>query len=87
MSTAFRAIRWAIVQVRISPISIRICVPNLVAFRRSCRKKGILTHRHTEGQCMFSNWVGYYTIRGREKTKSLDRYCLYQAQKLNYYVG
>ena len=26
--------------MRASPVSIRICVPNLVAVRRSCRKKG-----------------------------------------------
>ena len=27
--------------MRASPESIRICVPNLVAVRRSCRKKGV----------------------------------------------
>ena len=26
--------------LRMSPVSTRICVPNLVAVRRSCRKKG-----------------------------------------------
>ena len=45
--------------VRTSPISIRICVPNLVAVRRSCRKKGGIdthartharTHAHTDRQ-------------------------------------
>ena len=36
-----------------SPISTRICVPNLVAVRRSCRKKGVQTdrqYRQTERQ-------------------------------------
>ena len=33
-----------------SPISIRICVPNFVAVRRSCRKGGGGTDRHTDTQ-------------------------------------
>ncbi len=34
---------WA----RMIPESIRTCVPNLVAVRRSCRKRGVQTHTHT----------------------------------------
>ena len=30
------------------PRSIRICVPNLVAVRRSCRKKGVQTDSQTD---------------------------------------
>ena len=34
-----------------SPVSTRICVPNLVAVRRSCRKKGgVQTDRQTDRQ-------------------------------------
>ena len=33
-----------------SPTSTRICVPNLVAVRRSCRKKGGGTDRQTDRQ-------------------------------------
>ena len=45
MSSAFRVIRGANCYVRTSPISIRICAPNLVAVRFSCRKGG---HTHTQ---------------------------------------
>ncbi len=42
------------VQVRASPVSIRICVPNLVAVRRSGRKMGGGgTDRQTNGHCNF----------------------------------
>ena len=39
-------------QLRMSPISTRICVPNLVAVRRSCRKKkgGVQTDRQRKLQ-------------------------------------
>ena len=41
------------------PRSIRICVPNLVAVRRPCRKKGVPSHRHTEGHCRMSTCIAF----------------------------
>ena len=41
-----------------SPISTRICVPNLVAVRRSCRKKGGQTDRQREPAALYI--VDYY---------------------------
>ena len=38
--------------LRMSPTSTRICVPNVVAVRRSCQKKrGVQTDRQTKGSC------------------------------------
>ena len=39
--------------LRMSPISTRICVPNLVAVRRSCRKKMGGTDRQTKKTAAF----------------------------------
>ena len=51
-----------------SPISTRICVPNLVAVRRSCRKKwGVQTDRQTKKTAaLYSRLAGYPASLGRE---------------------
>ena len=52
-----------------SPISTRICVPNLVAVRRSCRKKvGV----QTMGRCSFSR-----LLKGIQCEWPMDTYQLY----------
>ncbi len=44
-------VRWVnFFKVRASPVSIRICMPNLVAVRRSCRKKRGGTDRRPDRQ-------------------------------------
>ena len=50
-------------QLRMNPVSTRICVPNLVAVRRSCRKRGggyRQTDSRTKGNCSFIYYIRVY---------------------------
>ena len=46
-------------KLRMSPISMRLCVPNLDAVRRSCRKKGVQTQtdRQRDAAALYSRFV------------------------------
>ena len=62
--------------VRTNPGSIRICVPNLVAVRRSCRKVGGGIDRQTDIQTDRQTYIHTYT--------QMDAAALYSRWHLQY---